>query len=506
MEINKAKILDTIYVIAIDVLKHIIPIICVALSAVMLCYVYRSATYVPQYTSACTLIVSAKINNMGVYTDTAETEKLTDTIDAVMSSTVLKKKTAETLGMPDFDGTIRVKVIGKTNMIDLSVTSSNPIIAFKQLNTMLELYPDISRDILGKIVMDVFEDPSFPSYPSNPLKHQRTSTYSFLIGALIVIALVAAYSYYRDTIKNKWDISDKLDAKLMGVVYHEKPYLNLKSKITRNKKRLLTGAPGVSFNFCETIKKLRTNVTYFCDKTNSKIVLVTSYDKREGKTTLAANLAYTMAQRKQKVLIISGTSDSSDLLNILNIHIPKKVSKNKSGTFADKIYTKPETTLSVLADLTSDSNESFAKIILSDNFKAFIERAKEVFDCIVIDGPPAKDSADTEVFAKIADFSILVVKQHMSTAAHLNDTTDMLNNYNHGLLGCIFNDVYSSAIVINLNYGYGYHYGYSRYGSYGKYKNYSKYNRYGHYGHYHHYTHYGPESVYVNSSSKGATK
>ncbi len=510
MEINKSKMLDTIYVIAIDIIKNIIPVLCVALSAVMMSYVFLSATYIPKYTSSCTMIVAAKINNTGVYTDTSETEKLTDTITAVMTSTVLKNKTAQTLGLSSFDGSVRVSVIPNTNMLELSVTSSNPNIAFRQLNTLLEVYPDVSRDILGKIVMEVFEHPSFPSYPSNPLRFKKTFTFSFLGGAGAVIVLLFVFSYYKDTIKNKWDIGDKLDAKLTAVIYHEKTYLNFKARLMRNKKRLLMGAAGVSFNFCETIKKLRTNVSYFMDKTNSKIILVTSYDNKEGKTTIAANLAYAMAQRKQKVLVISGGSDPTPLLKILNINLPRKTAANTSDSFADRIFTKHDTTLSVLANLSTDSSGNISKVLLSENFRIFLSRAKEVFDCIIIDGPAVKYSADAEVWARMSDFSILAVKQNLSTSIHLNDTTDMLNNYNNGLMGCIFNNVHSSAVVININYGYGYHYGYSRYGSYGKYRKYSDYKRYGHYGHYgynhynqyNHYNHYGPESAYLKSSSK----
>ena len=268
------------------------------------------------------------------------------------------------------------------------------------------------------------------------------------------------------------------------------------------------GAAGVSFNFCETIKKLRTNVSYFMDKTNSKIILVTSYDNKEGKTTIAANLAYAMAQRKQKVLVICGSADSTPLLKILNINLSRKAAADTSGSFADRIFTKHDTTLSVLPNLSTDGSGNISKVLLSENFASFLSRAKEVFDCIIIDGPAVKHSADAEVWARLSDFSILAVKQNLSTSIHLNDTTDMLNNYNNGLMGCIFNNVHSSAVVININYGYGYHYGYSRYGSYGKYRKYSDYKRYGHYGHYNHYNqynhynHYGPESAYLKSSSK----
>ena len=57
-----------------------------------------------------------------------------------------------------------------------------------------------------------------------------------------------------ETVKNEWDTADKLDAKLIGIVYHESPYRNLKARLLRKKKRMLSGAASVSFGFSETIK------------------------------------------------------------------------------------------------------------------------------------------------------------------------------------------------------------------------------------------------------------
>lgn len=498
MDNNKPKLLDTVYVIILDILKDIIPIFCIALSASMLSSVFSSMFYSPVYTSRCTMIVSAKVNNSGVYTDTTETERLTDTIDAVMTSTVLKKKTAQSLGLEKFDGKVNLNVITNTNMIEMSVTSSSPNIAFRQLNAMLDIYPEISKEILGKIVMEVFEEPNFPSFPSNPANTTKIRRLSFLIAAAFTVLLVVLYSYYRDTVKSKWEVNEKLDTRLLGVLNHETRYHSLKAFITRNKKRLLVGSPGVSFAFNETIKKLRTNLSYFQEKTDGKVLLVTSYKAKEGKTTIAANLAYAMAQRKQKVLVISGNYDSTDLLNVLNINLPRKFTSGRKTSYADLIYTKPDSTLSILTGVAAKSKNDFSRRIISENFGIFIQRAKEMFDFIIIDGPCSKDNANAEIFAKIADFSLLTVKQNWSKSTHINDVIDMLNGYNSGLIGCVFNNVFSSATVINASYGYGYgyHYGYKAYGKYGSY---SKYNAYHHYNAYNHYV---PEINNVKHQAK----
>ena len=321
---NKPRHLDTIYIIIRDVLRNWLPILCIALSAALISYIVAAVTYEPKYVSRCTMVVSAKANSTGVYADTSETEKLTDTITAVMQSTVLKDKIAETLNVPYFSSGIYTYVVPETNLLEVSAYSITPNIAFKALNTLIDIYPEFTKDILGDIVIEVFEEPNYPSAPINPFTYQRTATLSFLIAAAVVILIIAVHSFLLETVKNEWDASDKLDSKLLGIVYHESPYRNLKARLLRKKKRLLSGAPSVSFGFSETVKKIRTNIGYFQEKNGGKAFLVTSYDKEEGKTTIAANLAHTFTQKKQKVLLVSGTEDIKSLLAVLNTELPSE--------------------------------------------------------------------------------------------------------------------------------------------------------------------------------------
>jgi len=499
---NKPKFLDVAYVVIRDIIKNWIPIVCFALSAAIFAYIFASVRYEPHYTSRCTIVVSAKSNSTGAYTDRTETEKLTDTIKATLRTSILKKKAAEEAGFSEFDGTIKFSVLPRTNLLEVAVVSSNPRTAFKLLKTIINIYPDLTRDTLGDIVMQVFEEPSLPSSPSNPFKYQKTMSLSVLIATLSVILIAALYSYFLDTIKNEWDASEKLDTKILGIIYHESAYKNLRARLLRKKKRLLIGAPAVSFGFSETIKKIRTNLNYYKENNGGNVMLITSYDTGEGKSTVCANLAYAMAQRHQRILLIPGSLSNSSLLELLDIKLPKEFLNRKKTVLNDYVFAHEKGYLHILINSFDELlSAGYSDFLASDEFSSFIKEAKENYDYILIDGPSAKTSADTEVFAKVSDFSLLVVKQHHTRTPLLNDTIDMLNKYNKGLAGFVFNDAYSSATVINIGYGYGYgrriDYGYGsygkygRYGHYGSYGKYSKYNKYGNYGRYGAYYQHG---------------
>lgn len=498
---TRPKYLDIAYVIIRDILKNWVAIVCIALSAAMFAYIFAAVYYTPKYTSRSTMVVSAKVNNTGVYTDATETEKLTNTITAVLNSSVLKKKTADALGMDSFDGSIKISVVTNTNLLEVSVISSNPHTAFCLLKTLLEIYPEMSTDILGDIVMEIFEAPSFPSFPSNAFNFSKNIMLSVLLSTLAVVLVAALYSYLMDTIKNEWDAAEKLDTKLLGILYHETTYKNLKARILRKKKRLLIGAPSVSFGFCETMKKIRTSISYYREKNGGKIMLVTSYEKGEGKTLVAANLAQAMIQRNQKVLLISGDASSSSLLDMFNITLPEAFVNKPKSDLKDYVYTDEKGRLNILINSFKDLLASnFSDFIVSGAFKEFIKKVSDCYDLIIIDGPCIKNSADAEVFADIADFSLLIVKQNFTRTPLINDTIDTLNKYGKGVAGFVFNDVHSSATVINIGYGYGYgrkiDYGYGSYGKYGRYGSYGSYGKYGKYRKYGNYGHYGKYGAY----------
>ncbi|MDO4748723.1 MAG: hypothetical protein Q4A12_06080 [Eubacteriales bacterium] len=298
-ETNNAKTTDRIYCVVRDVLKNWQGIICIAISAVLITYIIVSSCYTPAYTSRCTMVISAKENSTGAYTNVTETEKLTNTIKAVIDSSILKKLTAEKIGESSFNATINVDVVQNTNLLEVSITSPSPLTSFKLLNASLELYPEVSKDVLGKIVIHIFEEPNFPSSPSNAFIYKESIWYAFMFSILIFAAAVSMYSLYSGTVKSEWEISDTLDAKLLGVLYHESTYRNFRARLHNKKKQLLIGAPAISFAFSETVKKICTNIIHFHKKHGGNTILVTSYQKNEGKSIVSANLATALTQRKK---------------------------------------------------------------------------------------------------------------------------------------------------------------------------------------------------------------
>ena len=93
-----------------------------------------------------------------------------------------------------------------------------------------------------------------------------------------------------------------------------------------------------------------------------------------------------------------------------------------------------------------------------------IDRYRESMDYIILDTAPLALVSDTEDLARLADNTILIVREDAILAKKINDTIDVLNQTNAQVLGCILNNAAQSLAVQS---GYN---GYSAYGGhYGKY-------------------------------------
>lgn len=83
---------------------------------------------------------------------------------------------------------------------------------------MLEHYQDVSKNVLGEVVMEVFEEPNFPSAADVAFRGSSVMKKGFLAGAVLMIALLALMSYQKDNVKSEEEVTEKLDTTVFGTL------------------------------------------------------------------------------------------------------------------------------------------------------------------------------------------------------------------------------------------------------------------------------------------------
>ena len=284
-------------------------------------------------------------------------------------------------------------------------------------------------------------------------------------------ALLAILSYLRDAVRSRREAEEKLDCRCLGEILHEKKYKTLKTFLRHNKTSILISKPDTSFHFAEAIRKLRRKVEQRLDGKN-KVLLVTSVLENEGKSTIAVNLALSLAQKHERVLLIDCDIRKPACYKLLDRQHtgPGTIAViTGEATVEDAVVQDKATGLHLL--LESTALQSSTHLSDSEGMEQMLNRCRELYDYVILDLPPMSASPDVECVMEFADRSLLVVRQNAAAADRLNSAAAVLQDSGAKLLGCVINNVCTSPLADRGNYGYGYGY-YGKYGKYGKYSGY----------------------------------
>lgn len=197
-------------------------------------------------------------------------------------------------------------MVPETNILLLRVTADDPISAFRTLRFWLDNYDTVSQHVFQNVVLRELDAPSVPRAPSNPLHLGSAVKRAFVLGAAAMTLALLALAVLSDTVQTSDAMRHKVDARLFATIHHEEKNKTLRSRLKRSnkKKGLLITMPATGFYFTEEIEKLASKVNHSAQRNNGKVLLVTSVAENEGKSTVAANLALSLAKQDKKVLLI----------------------------------------------------------------------------------------------------------------------------------------------------------------------------------------------------------
>ena len=290
----------------------------------------------------------------------------------------------------------------------------------------------------------------------------------FLFGTFLCATMFVLVSFLNDSIKSDRDLADKLDAKPLGTIYFEKKYKTLFSQLHHKKTSILVTDPTVSFWFTEGYKKIAARLTYMAAEIDGKVIVVTSIAENEGKSTVAANLALTLARNPAKVLLVDCDlrRPSQHLIFEKNVDEHRTLPDLLSHecTWKDVIHYDKEKGIYIL--FSGKSYDNSTEIVSSEEMSNALKIFRKDFDYIILDSPPMSLMADAEVLADRADMSVMVVRYGMVQAQDINDAIDTLSNCDCRMTGCILNQARVIQDILPGRGGYGY--GKYRYGEYRK--------------------------------------
>jgi len=208
--------------------------------------------------------------------------------------------------------------------------------------------------------------------------------------------------------------------------------------IAKAENRIVTIADRDSLG-AEKFRVLRTRLRHLQDRGNLKKVVITSGAAGEGKTTVAANLAISLARHtSQKVLLLEGDLRHPALAGKLGLRDLQGLREwfESQEPLTKFIYRVEGYQLWLLP--AGQPAEDALRILQSDRFQEAVNRLSECFDWIVIDAPPLQPLADIHLLVEESDGVLLVIREGVTEKENLAKGLEGLAGAK--LLGVVLND------------------------------------------------------------------
>ena len=228
----------------------------------------------------------------------------------------------------------------------------------------------------------------------------------------------------------------------------------------------------LDFTATEQYKLLRTNLAFTLPgDLKCPIVGVTRSIKGEGKSTTAVNLAYVLAEKGSRVLLIDGDLRMPSLAKKLDIASTPGLTDFLMGNGVDmeQFRTGVLENWYILPAGNIPPNPS--ELLGSPRMEAVLNGFKEMFDFIIVDLPPVNVVSDALSISGFISGLILVIREEYTEKSELEHCFRQLEFSNVKLLGCVMNESRSEGGSYGKyrknryykyryrKYGYGYNYG-----------------------------------------------
>ncbi|UNK70152.1 polysaccharide biosynthesis tyrosine autokinase [Microbacterium sp. H1-D42] len=301
------------------------------------------------------------------------------------------------------------------------------------LTDTIEERADESAPEMGTITVELAESAALPSAPAFPDKRMALLVGGVLgLGMGIAFALVRAVSDRR--VRARDDVESRLGVAVVGT-------LPLADEVQDGQRLLIDDQSGTKSSYAmrEALRVLRTNLQFMDVDNPPRIILVSSAVPGEGKSTVAANLAATLAANGVPVVLVDGDLRRPTVAKTTGASATSGLTDVLAGraNLVDVLQSSPHVpSLAVLVAGTIPPNPS--EVLGSAKMKAIVDELAE-HATVIIDAPPLLAVTDGAVLAHQADGVLIVVSVGKTTYDLVEKAKEALHKVHGRVLGVVLN-------------------------------------------------------------------
>lgn len=290
---------------------------------------------------------------------------------------------------------------------------------------------EASQDLSQTGGVEVLNPATAPSTPATP-DTVANVVVGALIGLLAGIAIAFALDRLDDSVRTKEAAEGITNLPTLGIV----------PEVTHDHGGDLVTVADPMGNASEAYRLLRTSVKFLGIDSPLRTILVTSAGAGEGKTVTAANLATTLAQTGDRVLLVDADLRRPRLHEMFSAPTtPGLTTILLDDTAPERsIYAVEEVpSLHILPPGTPPPNP--AELLDSNRARALCGELADRYDVVIIDSPPVVPVTDAVVMAGWVDAVLLVVAHRATSRRGLARSVELLRHVDAPLVGTVLNRV-----------------------------------------------------------------
>jgi len=291
---------------------------------------------------------------------------------------------------------------------------------------------DISRNI-DQETLSILE-------PASPAKRSYSSDISLLImaavgGLGVGLGFIALVVIRDDRFTSVLEVSEALGDEVVGQV----PELDGSTP-------LLLEEGDDRHMYAESFRNLRSALLFLAiEGERPKVLLITSAIPNEGKSTVAANLARTLAQGGARVLLVDGDLRRGVLHELIGVPREPGLSQllQKPEVMDQVVHSNSLANFRFIPSGTRVRNAG--DLFLGAALDQLLARWRAEYDYVLIDSTPVLAADDATTLAPKTDGTLFVVRSQFSGARQIRQALDLLHQRQAKVLGVVFNRADSSA-------------------------------------------------------------
>ncbi|CEG28654.1 CpsD/CapB family tyrosine-protein kinase [Bacillus sp. B-jedd] len=214
-----------------------------------------------------------------------------------------------------------------------------------------------------------------------------------------------------------------------------------KSKMSfLNMKVSLVAATAPTSNISEQFRTIRTNYLSSIDCKNARTIMISSANGQEGKSTVAANFAISLAQQGKKVLLIDANLRNPilDFSFKVNNSIGLSTVLNGRVRFEDAVADTGINGVDLLPSGPVPINP--AELLGSVNMESLIHRLAGLYEVVLLDTSSILEISDAKILANQCDGLIIVIRSGKTKSEDMIKVKKQLKHCKTKLLGIILNE------------------------------------------------------------------